>query len=328
MKGLSIFHVAIFLLLAGTLSAQGTQSFIVMSVTGTVNCVEYPGADQSNLVHGQSLGLEAVVLLTPGATLRLLYEDQSISLKDAGNYPLKSLVANRPDNSSSFFKRFFNYVYEGIVNTSGPKQIEKYHELYLTQSSGGIKGFAGADYGISLTQPVMGNIIPFPAQFEWFSAGDSILYDFQIVDFQTDGLIFKALLRDTSILVHLEQLAVEPGRKYYWVVQQKRLGEMTIGFPLADDPYMRSPKVEFIISNLQLSDLAKGLEASEEYRNAEEIDRLLMLAQTLEDANYPSWANRVLLEGLDLEPENPLLRKVYAAFLIRQGLWEAAQRYL
>ncbi|MBK7406990.1 MAG: hypothetical protein IPJ40_02300 [Saprospirales bacterium] len=328
MKSRPLFQAAILLLLASTLSAQGTQSFIVMSVIGTVHCVEYPGADQSRLVQGQALGMEAVVSLTTGASARLLYQDQSITLKEAGNYPLKSLVANLPSNSSSFLKRFFNYVYEGIVNTSGSKQIEKYHELYLTQSSGGIKGFAGADYGISLTQPVMGNIIPFPARFEWFSAGDSVLYDFHIVDFQTDGLIFKALLRDTVIVVNLEQLAVEPGRKYYWVVQQKRLGEMAIGFPLADDPYMRSPKVEFVISNQQLSDLTKDLEASEAYKNGVEIDRFLMMAQTMEEANYPSWANRILLEALGKEPANPLIRKVYAAFLIRQGLWEAAQHYL
>ena len=328
MKGLNLISLTLFSCLSFALFGQESQSFIVMDVAGLVNCVEYPGADQCDLVIGQTLGMEAVVSMTSGSTVRLLYGGQSISLKEAGNYPLKSLVTKRPEKSTTFFKRFFNYVYEGIVNTSGPKQIEKYHELYLTQSSGGIKGFAGADYGISVTQPVMGNIIPSPLQFEWFSAGDSILYDFQILDYQTDGLIFKALLRDTSAVVHLEQLAIEPGRKYYWMVQQKRLGETTIDFSLADDPYMRSPKVEFVVSGQEVSALTRTVETSEEYREAEGSDQLLMRAHALEEAGYPSMANEVLRNAMSIEPSNLLLRRVYAAFLIRQGLWDAAQLFL
>ncbi|MCB9283503.1 MAG: hypothetical protein H6563_05460 [Lewinellaceae bacterium] len=327
MNGRILFPLAFFYLLVAALPAQSDQ-FVVRSITGVVNCVEHPGADQHRLVHGQTLGLDAVVSLSSGASVHLLYKDQSISLEEAGNYPLKTLAADRSKESSSFLRRFFNYVYEGIVNTSGPKQIEKYHEQYLTQSSGGIKGFAGADYGVTITQPVMGNLIPQSMAFEWFSAGDSILYDFQIIDYQTDGLIFKALLRDTSLVVNLQQLAVEPGRKYYWVVWQKRLGETTLGFPLADDPYRRSPKMEFVVSGMQVQDLAMDLKATDEYKNADETDRSLMLAQVLEEANYPAQANQVLLGALEKEPGDPLIRKVYAAFLIRQGLWEAAQRQL
>ena len=327
MNGRTLLSLAFLSLLVVALHAQSDQ-FVVRSLSGVVNCVEHPGADQHRLVNGQTLGLEAVVSLSPGASLHLLYNDQSISLKEVGNYPLKTLAADRSKESSSFLRRFFNYVYEGIVNTSGPKQIERYHQQYLTQSSGGIKGFAGADYGITITQPVMGNLIPTSMRFDWFSAGDSVLYDFQIIDYQTDGLIFKALLRDTSMVVNLQQLAVEPGRKYYWMVWQKQLGEITFGFPLADDPYRRSPKMEFVVSGLQVQDLASDLERSDEYKSADETDRLLMLAQVLEEANYPAEANRVLTGALEQESGNLLLRKVYAAFLIRQGLWETAKKYL
>jgi hypothetical protein len=290
--------------------------------------MERPGATQKTLQPGQSLDLEAVVSVRSGGSVILLYEEERITIDQVGNYPLKSLVGRTTKESSSFMKRFFSYIYDGIVNTSGSKQIEKYHKEYLTQSSGGIKGFAGAEYGVQPTRAILGTFTPGAIHFEWFSSGDSILYDFQILDYQTDGVVFKALLRDTSFVVNLWQLAVEPGRKYYWVVYEKALDGVGLGFNLVDDPSLRSPKMEFVIADKDLNELTRDLEASEEYRSATETERLLMLAQDLEARQHVFAANRVLEEALERAPEDPVLRRIYGAFLIRQGLWKTAQAYL
>lgn len=328
MTARTLLLLALSLPLCTALNAQPTAQFIVMNITGTVRYCEKPGAEQCELVPGQTLGPESVVTLPSGSTARLLFEDQSISLKEAGNYPLKSLAASQTPASTSFMKRFFNYVYEGIVNTSGSKKIEEYHELYIPQSSGGIKGFAGGDYGIALTRPVAGNLPEGPVVFEWFTAGDQTLYDFQIIDFQTEGLLFKALLRDTSFSLDLSKLAIEPGRKYYWYVQLKSLGEMALGFPLVDDPSMRSPKVEIVMSGKGNSGLMNPLEASPEYLEAGESDRLLMKAQVFEEAQYIYEANETFLKAIELHPADPVLQRVYGAFLVRQGLWQSSQKYL
>ena len=326
MKVQSIFSFCLTIFCAGNLFSQ---NFIVMEVSGTVSYVERPGAEQCELIPGQTLGLDAVVTLSPRAYARLLFEDHSINLSEAGNYPVKSLAGKKPAGSSSFMKRFFNYVYEGISNTSGQKKIEQYHEIYLTSSSGGVKGFAGGEYGISLKHPVAGNIPAGPVSFEWFSAGDSTLYDFQIIDFQTEGLVFKALLRDTAFQLDLGKLAIEPARKYYWVVQRKRLGEMVLGFTLADDPSSRSAKTEFVVNNQDKKDeLVLELENSAEFQQNGPVDRLLMKAQLLEENQYVYEANQALAEALKQNPGSPLVKRVYGAFLVRQGLWHAAQLYL
>lgn len=328
MTARTLLCLALTLPLGSVLNAQTAEQFIVMNITGTVRYCEKPGSEQCELVPGQTLGPESIVSIPSGSTARLLFEDQSISLKEAGNYPLKSLATRKPAGNTSFMKRFFNYVYEGIVNTSGSKQIEKYHELYIPQSSGGIKGFAGGEYGIALSRPVAGNLPESPVVFEWFRAGDQTLYDFQIIDFQTDGLLFKALLRDTSFTLDFSKLALEPGRKYYWYVQLKSLGEMALGFPLVDDPSMRSPKVEIVLSGTEHSDLLNPLEASPEYREAGESDRLLMKALVFEEAQYIYEANQTYLKAIELHPADPVLQRVYGAFLVRQGLWQSSQKYL
>ena len=325
MKPLNLFLPLLLLVCTGILHAQ---SAIVWRLQGPVQYMERPGAAQKSLQPGQSLGLEAVVSVRSGGSVILLYEAERIAIDQAGNYPIKSLVGQREKESSSFMKRFFSYIYDGIVNTSGSKEIEKYHKEYLTQSSGGIKGFAGAEYGLQPTRAILGTFSPGPIHFGWFSTGDSILYDFQILDYQTDGVVFKALLRDTSFVVNIGQLAVEPGRKYYWVVYEKALGGVGLGFNLVDDPSLRSPKMEFVIANTDYDELTRDLEASEEYRNATETERLLMLAQDLEDKQYVFAANKTLQEALDRTPQDPVLRRIYGAFLIRQGLWRTAQAYL
>lgn len=330
MTGRTVLFLILPFLTVTALRSQSPSQFVVMNITGTVNYVESPGANQYRLVSGQTLGVDAVISVSAGSSTRVVYEDQSFSLSAAGNYPLKSLLAKKTGTSSSFMKRFFNYVYDGIINTSGPKQIERYHEQYITQSSGGVKGFAGGTYGIAPRRPLMGNVLDVPVVIEWFSAGDSIIYDFQVFDFQTDGLLFKALLKDTSFQLDLGKLAVEPGRKYYWMVQQKHLGEPAIGFQLADDPSQRSPKMEFVVFNGQarLDEIIQALEASEEFRQADPADRLLMTAQAFEENDFVYEADRTLMKAMELSPANPIVERIYGAFLIRQGLWQSAQPFL
>lgn len=331
MKGLTPTLIVLLIFLSGSLFAQQTGTFITMSVSGKVSYREAQGAELCELLPTQVLGMNAVITVSSGASARLMYEGNSIHLNEAGNYPLKTLAASKKEESSTFMERFFNYIYDGVVNTSGSKNIEEYHQLYVTQSSGGIKGFAGSEYGVSPKIALTGNLLPNDrAWFEWFSAGDSILYDLQIIDYQTEGVMYKALMRDTSVVVDLAKLAFEPGRKYYWFVQQKRLGEMSLGIALVDDPSIRSPKMEFVLSGgTEQQSLRYELEQTEEYKQASPTEQRLMLAQALEDKKMIYAAQMTLLDALGKDPENnALVKRVYGAFLIRQGLWEAAKGYL
>lgn len=311
-------------LLAGALQSQ---SFVVMSVKGNATFKETAGGTSRSLVPTQVLSTDAVVSLSAGSSVRLVCEGQQISLSEAGNYPLKSFASGKKRESSSFVGRFFNYIYDGVVNTSGQKNIEEYHKLYITQSSGGVKGFAGGAFGVELQSALTGSVAPGPVLFQWFSSGDSVFYDFQIADYQNDGLVFKALLKDTSIVADLGQLVLEPGRKYYWFVQRKQLGETSLGFALVDDPSLCSPKMEFVLSGPTAREVVQSLEAYEEYTGASATERLLMSAQVLEENRMIYAAQQAFLDAMEKDPGNQLARRVYAAFLIRQGLLRAARHF-
>ncbi|MFZ2898731.1 MAG: hypothetical protein WA004_08925 [Saprospiraceae bacterium] len=314
-----------FSLLAGALNGQ---SFVVMSVKGNPTFKETASGTSRSLAPTQVLSPDAVVSLSAGSSVRLVYQGQQISLAEAGNYPLKSFASGKKQQSSSFVGRFFNYIYDGVVNTSGQKNIEEYHKHYITQSSGGIKGFAGGAFGVEILSAVTGSVAPGSALFQWFSSGDSVFYDFQIADYQNDGLVFKALLKDTSLAVDLGQLVLEPGRKYYWFVQLKQLGESSLGFALVDDPSLRSPKMEFVLSDQPEQQVLQDLESYEEYKTASATERLLMAAQALEENRMIYAAQGAFLEAMEKEPGNPLARRVYGAFLIRQGLLLAATNFV
>jgi hypothetical protein len=314
-----------FSLLAGALHSQ---SFVVMSVKGNATFKETAGGTSRSLVPTQVLSPDAVVSLSAGSSVRLVYQGQQISLAEAGNYPLKSFASVKKQASSSFVGRFFNYIYDGVVNTSGQENIEEYHKHYITQSSGGIKGFAGGAFGVELHSPLTGSVEPGPVLFQWFPSGDSVFYDFQIADYQNDGLVFKALLKDTSLAVDLGQLVLEPGRKYYWFVQRKQLGESSLGFALVDDPSLRSPKLEFVLSERTAQQVVQSLDTFDEYKSASATERLLMAAQILEENRMIYAAQGAFMEALEKEPGNPLARRVYAAFLIRQGLLRAATNFV
>jgi hypothetical protein len=321
----------IFLLLAllgAGLQAQSGQSFVVMSVTGSATFKETAGGVSRSLVPTQVLSPDAVVSLSAGSSVRLVYQGRQISLSETGNYPLKSFVSGKKQESSSFVGRFFNYIYEGVVNTSGQKNIEEYHKHYITQSSGGIKGFAGGAFGVEPNSAVTGSVAPGPVNFQWFASGDAVFYDFQIADYQNDGLVFKALLKDTSIAVDLGQLVLEPGRKYYWFVQRKQLGESSLGFALVDDPSLRSPKMEFALADRPARQIVQSLEAYDEYKSSSEAERLLMAAQVLEENRMIYAAQQTFLTAIANDPGNPLYRRVYAAFLIRQGLLREANNFV
>lgn len=314
-------------LLSGALFAQSDQ-FVVMSVKGNVTFKETAGGVSRGLVPTQVLTADAVVTLSAGSSARLVYQGRQVSLSETGNYPLKSFASGKKQESSSFVNRFFNYIYDGVINTSGSKNIEEYHKHYITQSSGGIKGFAGGAFGVEVCSALTGSVAPGPVRFQWFSSGNSAFYDFQIADYQNDGLVFKALLKDTSITVDLGQLVLEPGRKYYWFVQRKQLGEASLGFALVDDPALRSPKLEFALSDRSAPGVVQNLEAFEEYNASSEAERLLMAAQALEENRMIHAAQLTFLDAIGKDPGNPLARRVYAAFLIRQGLWQAAQEFV
>ena len=321
-----LFLLAI--LLVGQVAAQESDNFIVTSVSGKVSYIEEKSSKEQSLLPGQELSANTTVILANNARANLVHKKKAIALNKAGRVLLQTLVNQDEKENSGLINRFFDYIQEGITNTNNTKKLEKYHEQYMTKTAGGIKGFAGSEYGIVASLPVVGVLRQAPITFRWFAKGDSSFYDFQILDYQTDGLIYKALLRDTFVTVALQQLVLDSERKYYWVVQQKLPGEPSTGFAFADDPAKRSPKVEFVINNDKSASALASLEKEKDYQNADALQKKWMEALLLEDRQYVYEAYLKFKEAQELTPDNQLVKNLMAAFLTRQGLLRAGTEAL
>jgi hypothetical protein len=323
--------IALSLLLTVAVQAQQDTYFIVMNATGDATYYTGSVGQKLFLNGGETLGPDATLVLSAGAQVDLVYKNQSMQFSKPGKYALAEYEITEEDDSGTwgFFRRFYDYIKEGILNTGNQNSVEKYHERYISKASGGIRGFAGGGYGVQITTPVTGRVDLAPTIFSWFSVGDSLIYDFQIYDYQSDGLLYKAVLKDTVARVDFRTLALEPGRKYYWMVERKHTGEPAPMFTLSDDPGQRSPKVEFVVEPEAVAEALKGLSELEEYQEQEDqYQRLLMTALYMEDQQLIREAHNNYEALRTSSPDPPVVRTLYAAFLIRQGLLKAGEAVL
>ncbi|MBK7870365.1 MAG: hypothetical protein IPJ74_06580 [Saprospiraceae bacterium] len=319
---------SLLLLLFGQAAAQDADVFIVTGVSGKVNYLDKKSSKEQSLLPGQQLSPDATVILANNARANLVHKKKSVVLDKAGRFLLQTIANQNAKESSGLINRFFDYIQEGVTNTSNAKKLEKYHEQYMTKASGGVKGWAGGELGIIPSVPVAGVLNNASVTFAWFDTGDSSFYDFQILDYQTDGLIFKALLRDTFITVELQKLVLDAERKYKWVVQKKLLGESAVSFTFSDDPGKSSPEMEFVMNNGEMATVLASLEKEEEYQNADTINKKLMEALLLENNQYMYEAYLRFKEAQELVPDNQLVKNLRAVFLTRQGLLRAGTEAL
>ncbi|MDX1939002.1 MAG: hypothetical protein SFU99_00535 [Saprospiraceae bacterium] len=323
-----LFIFSLFILLLCQAAAQESNIFIVTEVSGKAQYTDKQLNKEQQLLPGQQLSADASVILANNARVSLVHKNKAIVLNKTGRTSLQTFVNQGDKKNTGLINRFFNYIQEGITNTGNDKKLEKYHEQYITKNAGGVKGFAGGEYGVIASSPVIGMLRSTSVTFSWFATNDSSFYDFQILDYQTDGVIYKALLRDNAVTVELQKLVLEPERKYYWVVQKKLPGELSVSFTFSDEPYKSSPEVEFVIDNDKLVSAIALLEKEEEYQKADALYKKLMEALVFENNQFIYEAYLRLQEAQKLAPDNQLIKNLTAAFLARQGLIRAGSEII
>ena len=292
-----------------------------------------PGNETPKLLGpGDKLESDCTLLLDEHEKAHLVYKETSLTFTTPGSFRLERYAREAEERTTQrpgLFRQFFQWVYGGVSDADSEKDLERSHEKYITQNKGGTKGFAGGSYGIDVLSPVVGKIQPGAVHFAWRSAGPEMLYDFQLLDYQTEGVLCKALLRDTVFEIDLGKLALEPGRQYYWVVYQKEMDQDSPVFMLADEPSLRSPRLTLVPNEGSLEEVRMRVRAGEDYRDLpDDISRDLMELMVLEDEQYIMAAYRGYEELQQKYPGNSLVDKMLASFLSRQGLLEAAKQQL
>lgn len=222
----------------------------------------------------------------------------------------------------SFTGRFFNFLTESVKEGENPENVKKYHRKYM-KTSGGIKGFGRMDDEIEPKKSdeiealwlTCGILVPANVIFKWRNTPGQGPYSFKLLSAEGKP-IAHLILRDTAVTLDLDQLALDLDKEYAWnVTRNDTLKSADITFRL-----WSTSKVE-VESKIAPS----GIEA---FKAASPIEQQLMLAFRLEEQHCYYTANSTYAKLLSSDPENELIRKMYATFLARMDMLPEASAIL
>lgn len=302
--------------------SSGAQSTIrVLTTSGQV---EYLPADSSTperigpLAERPATG---TIRLSENARANLAYGEQTFTLDQPGSYDLKKLVGqSAPANNSGFFNRLLVFISNGIRSTDDEEKIIKHREEHLANIGGGVEGFGEKKAGIALLRITHGHLSDAAVRFQWRHTGQNRPYHFRIFNEIEGTEVFSSVLTDTVFTLRPDWINLVEKSAYRWYISQPEKsdeGTKTLGngAPFVYDPVGKTKRLE-------------RLRTMPDYQNASPLEQALMTAQLLENSSFFYDAENVYRQLLAEKTEEELVRRLYAAFLARQGTLEQAQSVL
>lgn len=308
----TLFLVCCFLLIQSGLSAQ--KEVIVLHVTGQVQYYAQYGAKPVLMYPGLELDLKGKMRCKGSASAKLLYNGGTFVVSGTKFKDIQDVVkASGGASQMSFTGRFFNFVTESVKEGETREKLEKHHRRYMSKTSGGIKGYAKPGYAIIPLLLTIGKLPSANVIFKWRNTPGEGPYTFNLLG-SGGQAVAKVLVRDTFITLDLEQLALNLDEEYNWKVTR---GDSAKSLPV---PFMVCPA----------STMDKQNEISQEavFKTATPTEQQLMLAYSLEQESCFYSANQTYAHLLAADPDNLLLRKMYATFLARRDMLPEANAFL
>ncbi len=291
-----LFHIG--------LAAQ--QEVIVFRVSGQVQYFTHHGATPVLLQPGMELGLSGKLRCKGSATAKLLYKGSTYNLSGSNMRDVQEVVkAGKEASQMSFTGRFFSFITESVKDSERKEKLQKHHRRYMNKASGGVKGYATPDYAISALLLTTGKLPAANVIFKWRNTAGEGPYTFRL--FATNGdQVAQILVRDTAITLDLEQLSIDIFAEYAW--------NITRGASL------KSAAMSFEVCPDKAKEVEKEISQDADFIAADPVEQQLMLAYALEEEHCFYETNRIYAELYGANPDNPLLRKLYASFLARMDM--------
>lgn len=303
------------LIITGILFAWSTMllaqaSFIVIRTTGKVEYRESRNISPKRVLAGMEIPSEGTLNVGSGGSAKLLYSGQPIELKKKGKYNLKLLVDNKKSKSGpSFMSRFWSFINEGISNTGDSEKLQKYHQKYMEEATGGIRGFSETGNQILALDIATGIMAEDAVTFQWRTVPEAPVFNFEIFESNTGKLVFKGMTRDTFLYLDLKNIHLEQGIEHFWMVSTDA----------QDDKKIKSEKKFFSIQPDNKQEILANLVGQEDYNLAEDIEKQLIQSHIFESNGLLYSAHSVYLEMMHSYPENELVMRLYKAFLARNN---------
>ncbi len=175
----------------------------------------------------------------------------------------------------------------------------------MNKASGGVKGYANKAYAITPLLYASGKLPSSNVTFKWHSVAGDGPYTFSLL-VSGGNTLAQVLVVDTAITLDLKQLPLNPDEAYEWSVTRGSTAKSTA--------------VSVEISPQSVETAQKSISGLPYYLSASPFEQQIMLAYTYEEGNLYYSANEVYAALLSAEPDNQLLRRLYAAFLARMDM--------
>ncbi|MEO6037369.1 MAG: hypothetical protein ABIQ93_03080 [Saprospiraceae bacterium] len=291
-------------LLALRLMAQQTAH--VLHVSGQVEYYAQHAAKPVLLSPGMELDMKGKVRCKGTASAKLLSNGRTIVVSGSKMRDLQALAAtNAGESNAGFTGRFLNFVEESVQESDSEEKLKKQHRKYMNKASGGVKGYANQANAITPLLLASGKLPLALVTFQWRKAAGDGPYTFSLL-VPGGKPVVQLLVLDTAITLDLKQLALNPDEGYEWSITRGSTA--------------KSAAMPVEISPQSMEAAQNSISRVPYYSSALPFERQLMLAYTYEEDNCYYGANQVYAALLSAEPNNPLLRRLYAAFLARMDM--------
>jgi hypothetical protein len=307
MKSLRV--LIIFLSALATNFSYSQDYFVVMSTSASTGITFQQGTqDPIRVFPGMQFGKTGILRIEAGKSLSLVYAGQKLDCHGPRQIELTNLTNEIQRNEgSSFLGRFWNFVSTSVSKTENPKEMEEYHEKYMTNSVAGIKGFGDKAFDISVpihfTETLSGEFLDL--HWECSTADSTFTLTINSDDEQLE--IMKMLTNNNSVKLPISTLALEADKVY------------SLKIAATDDAKLASPGIRFSYEPERVSAFISELSQQKEYKALLPEEQVLYLCWELENERYFNAAYEQYHNLLASAPDNPLYQKVFAAFLVRMN---------
>lgn len=284
----------------------------VLHVSGQVEYYSQQGAKPVSVSPGMELDLKGKIRCKGTASAKLLSNGRTTVVSGSKMRDLQDVAgAKAGESNTGFTGRFLNFVEESVQEGDSEEDLKKQHRKYMNKASGGVKGYANPTNTIRPILLASGKLPLSNVAFKWYSVAGDGPYTFSLL-VPGGNPVAQVLVLDTVITLDLKQLALNPDEEYEWSITRGSTA--------------KSVAVLVEISPQSMETAQNSISRLPYYTSASPFEQQIMLAYTYEEGNCYYSASQVYATLFTAEPDNQLLRRLYAAFLARMDMLPEATR--
>lgn len=298
-----------FLLLCSCLFAThlfAQERVYVLHVNGQVEYYAQQGAKPVLLSPGMELDMKGKVRCKGTGSVKLLSAGKTTVVSGNKMRDLQEVAGKKAGESNTGFTgRFLNFVEESVEESDSEEKLKKHHQQNMNKASGGVKGYANPAYTIKPLLFASGKLPSSEVTFKWRSVAGDGPYTFSLL-LPGQSPVAQLLVTDTTATLDLKQLALDAGEEYEWSVTRGNTA--------------KSAAVTIEVSPQSMEAAQNSISKLPYYTSASPFEQQMMLAYSYEQNNCFYAANQLYIALFTAEPNNQLVRSLYAAFLARMDM--------